>query len=38
MTVVDRVKKDAPFFGVLVAILITALALAVATISLLARM
>jgi len=34
----QRLRKDAPFFGVLVAILITALALVVATASLVARM
>jgi hypothetical protein len=38
MSTLDRFRKDAPFIGVLVAILLTALALAVATISLLARM
>lgn len=37
MAMIERLRRDAPFFGVLVAILITALALAVATISLLTR-
>jgi hypothetical protein len=38
MATLDRLRKDAPFFGILVAILVTALALGVAVISLLARM
>jgi hypothetical protein len=38
MSTLDRFRKDAPFIAILVAILLTALALAVATISLLARM
>lgn len=38
MSAVERLRKDAPFFGVLFAIVVTAIALAVATISLLARM
>jgi hypothetical protein len=38
MPFIERLRKDAPFFGVLFAIVVTALALAVATIALLARM
>jgi hypothetical protein len=34
----DRLRRDAPFFGILLAILLTALALLVATLSLVARM
>jgi hypothetical protein len=37
-TMLERLRSDAPFFGVLLAILVTAIALAVATFSLLARM
>lgn len=37
MASIERLRRDAPFFGILLAILITAVALAVATFSLLAR-
>jgi hypothetical protein len=37
MWTLDQFRRDAPFIGVVIAILITALALAVATIALLAR-
>ncbi len=35
---IDRLRRDAPFFGVLFAILVAAAALVVAMLSLLARM
>ncbi len=38
MTTLGKLRKDAPFFGIFIAILVTALALAVATISLISRM
>jgi hypothetical protein len=38
MTPIDRMRKDAPFFGVLLAIFIMAIALAIATFWVLARM
>jgi hypothetical protein len=34
---IDKLRRDAPFIGIVFAILLTALALAIATISLLAR-
>lgn len=38
MASIEKLRRDAPFFGILLAIFITAVALAVATFSLLARM